>query len=184
MAKISINTNLGEITDRIAERLAKLTDKNYLLRPVCFDLIELMKLRIHEKGLNASDSAIGKYSKWYMPTRKKNNRGTDRNVIISLTRQLENDWSVIATQKGYGIGFKNPFNLQKADWVQNGHIAASVKAHKRTIKTKEGQKSVDVKGHMRKAWAGYGPIFSLTSGEEKYASDLISQLVKKALSND
>jgi hypothetical protein len=33
---------------------------------------------------------------------------------------LENDWSVIATDRGYGIGFKNSLNLQKARWVEKG----------------------------------------------------------------
>ena len=36
-----------------------------------------------------------------------------------MTRQLENDWSVIATDQGYGIGFKNPFNFDKARWVES-----------------------------------------------------------------
>lgn len=46
------------------------------------------------------------------------NRSSDTKVIISLTRQLENDWSVIATEKGYGVGFKNTLNFKKSQWVQ------------------------------------------------------------------
>lgn len=46
------------------------------------------------------------------------NRSNDTKVIISLTRQLENDWSVIATGKGYGVGFLNPHNLDKARWTE------------------------------------------------------------------
>lgn len=177
MAKITVNTNIGEVSDRIRTKLAKLKDKEYLLRPVCFDLIELMKKRIHENGLNASDTAIGTYSNSYMRERKKHERSDDRKVIISLTRQLENDWSVIATARGYGIGFKNPFNLQKAIWVQGGHAASTVKKHTRTI----GGKSIEVESHNRKAWPGYGTIFSLTPSENKYASDLINQLTRDAL---
>jgi hypothetical protein len=150
LASIKVNTNIAEVSTRIQQKLSKLSDKEYLLRPVCFDLLDLMKRRIHEKGLNASNIAIGTYSNAYMRERKKNKRSDDRKVIVSLTRQLENDWSVIATSKGYGIGFKNPFNLQKARWV-------------------EVQK---------------GKIFSLTSDENKYASDLITQLTNSALSND
>lgn len=51
-------------------------------------------------------------------SRPNYNRGSDTKVIVSLTRQLENNWSVIATTNGYGIGFTNPFNLQKARWVE------------------------------------------------------------------
>jgi hypothetical protein len=48
----------------------------------------------------------------------KYKRTADKKIIVSLTRQLENDWSVIATEKGYGIGFLNPLNFQKATWVE------------------------------------------------------------------
>lgn len=46
------------------------------------------------------------------------NRSSDTKVIISLTRQLENNWSVIVTGKGYGVGFLNPHNLDKARWTE------------------------------------------------------------------
>src|SRR6478735_3983744 len=116
---IKLSTNLAEVSARIRAKLEKLKDKDYLLRPICFDLIELMKIRIHEKGMNASGSAIGTYSKGYLALRqKKYKRSSDTKVIVSLTRQLENDWSVIATARGYGVGFKNNFNLKKARWVE------------------------------------------------------------------
>lgn len=50
--------------------------------------------------------------------RPKYNRSVDTKVIVSLTRQLENDWSVLATETGYGIGFNNPLNTKKAGWVE------------------------------------------------------------------
>lgn len=185
MAKISINTNIAEVTGRIRDRLNKLKDKEYVLRPVCFDLIDLMKLRIHDQGKKSDGSAIGTYSNAYLKFRQtKHQRSADRKVIISLTRQLENDWSVIATQNGYGIGFKNPFNLEKARWAESGHDPSSVKAHKRIVKTKDGTKTINVSGHQRKGWKGYGAIFSLTKDENKYASDLINELVNEALSSD
>lgn len=119
MATISINTNIAEVNARIISKLNKLKDKEYLIRPLCFDLLELMKKRIHEDGKNASGTAIGTYSRNYLLERqRKYERSSDPKVIVSLTRQLENDWSVIATSKGYGIGFKNKFNLQKARWVE------------------------------------------------------------------
>lgn len=45
-------------------------------------------------------------------------RSADTKVIVSLTRQLENDWSVLETPKGYGIGFTNSFNADKLGWVE------------------------------------------------------------------
>lgn len=50
--------------------------------------------------------------------RPKYNRSNDTTVIISLTRQLENDWAVVATDKGYAIGFLNELNFKKSVWVE------------------------------------------------------------------
>jgi hypothetical protein len=46
------------------------------------------------------------------------NRTADTKVIISLTRQLENDWSVIANGTGYGLGFNNADNFKKFRWCE------------------------------------------------------------------
>jgi hypothetical protein len=119
MAAIAIKTNLPEVANRLKTKLAKLRDREYLLRPVCTDLIDLMTQRIHMRGEASDSSQIGTYSKRYLLLRqKKYKRSSDTKVIVSLTRQLENDWAVIATKDGYGIGFKNRFNLQKARWVE------------------------------------------------------------------
>lgn len=44
------------------------------------------------------------------------NRTTDTDVILSLTRQMENDMIVIQTDNGYGIGYSNELNYNKAIW--------------------------------------------------------------------
>lgn len=117
-----IQTNIGQVTKAIAEKLKVLKDPEYLLRPVAFGLIDKMTQRIHNEGKGSDGSAIGTYSNSYLKQRQRPplNRTADTKIIVSATRQLENDWSVIATQKGYGIGFKNPFNLQKLRWVEEG----------------------------------------------------------------
>lgn len=50
--------------------------------------------------------------------RPKYNRTSDPKVVASLTRQMENDTSVIQTGNGYGIGYLNPLNFKKALWVE------------------------------------------------------------------
>lgn len=115
----SIKTNIGEVTERIKARLAKIGDKEYIPRTLSFDLIDQMTKRIHIDGGAADGSQIGSYNSQYLRIRqKKYSRSSDNKIIVSLTRQLENDWSVIATDKGYGIGFLNPLNFQKARWVE------------------------------------------------------------------
>lgn len=115
----TIKTNIGEVNERIEGKLAKLGDKEYIPRILSFDLIDLMTKRIHVDGLAADESQIGTYNSQYLKLRqRKYSRSADQKIIVSLTRQLENDWSVIATNAGYGIGFLNPLNFQKARWVE------------------------------------------------------------------
>lgn len=45
-------------------------------------------------------------------------RSSDPKVILSLTRQMENDLSVIESPTGYSIGYLNDFNYQKAIWCE------------------------------------------------------------------
>lgn len=125
MASINIKTNIANVVADLNSRLKRLTDRDYLLRPVCFDLIDLMTKRIHLDGIGSDGDQIGTYSSEYLKLRqRKYQRSADPKVIVSLTRQLQNDWSVIATSNGYAIGFLNSFNLQKARWVeaQKGRI--------------------------------------------------------------
>lgn len=51
--------------------------------------------------------------------RPKYNRTPDTKVILSLTRQMENDESVFPTDNGYGIGFLNHHNYEKALWCED-----------------------------------------------------------------
>lgn len=116
---LKIKTNIPIVTASILKKLQQVADREYLLRPVAFDIVALMTERIHEDGKASDGSMIGEYSNSYLKQRQnKYKRTADKKIIVSLTRQLENDWSVIATEKGYGIGFLNSFNFQKASWVE------------------------------------------------------------------
>ncbi len=47
------------------------------------------------------------------------NRTNDPKVVISLTRQMENDFVVVATDNGYGLGYNNEENFKKVAYVEN-----------------------------------------------------------------
>lgn len=116
---MTIKSNIKIVAGRIKQQLEQLKNKEYLLRPVAIEIIPLMTERIHQNGQASDGGQIGTYSNAYLRIRQiKYKRDASNKVIVSLTRQLENNWSVIATQSGYGIGFTNPFNLQKARWVE------------------------------------------------------------------
>lgn len=118
MAAITITTNIDQVLKNMATSFDLLKDKEYFLRPLAVETIPNMKGRIHKEGHATDNSPIGTYSNGYMRVREENKRGKDRKIIVSLTRQLENDWAVLATNNGYGIGFNNPFNKDKAKWVE------------------------------------------------------------------
>ncbi len=50
--------------------------------------------------------------------RPTHNRTNDTKVVLSLTRQMENDLSVIQSGNGYGIGYLNPDNFKKAQYCE------------------------------------------------------------------
>jgi hypothetical protein len=119
VAMITVKSNIKVVTGRIKQQIEQLKNKEYLLRPVAIEVIPLMTERIHQKGEASDGGQIGTYNNSYLKLRQnKYKRDASTKVIVSLTRQLENNWSVIATPNGYGIGFTNPFNLQKARWVE------------------------------------------------------------------
>ena len=107
------------VSTSLLQKLEALKNPKPLLRPVAFDVLALMTERIHEKGKAADGSQIGTYNNHYLKLRqRKFKRSGDGKIIVSLTRLLENDWAVLATPQGWGIGFNNPFNAQKMVWVE------------------------------------------------------------------
>lgn len=72
--------------------------------------------------------------------RPKYNRSDDTKVVGSLTRKMENDMSVVAAGKGYGIGYLNPFNFQKAEWLDETYDKPILTQ----LTTSEFQLAVDV----------------------------------------
>lgn len=126
----SVNTNISAVLNRLKTKFELLENKEYLLRPLAIETIPLMKQRIHEDGEASDGSQIGSYANSYMAAREKAGRGQSRKIIVALTSQLEQDWSVQPTPNGYGIGFNNPLNVQKMRWVeeQKSKIIANLSA--------------------------------------------------------
>jgi hypothetical protein len=112
----SIKVNIASAVERLSNNLAQLKDKEYLLRPMVTELLPIIVDRIHTEGKKSDGTQIGTYKPSYLRYRQeKYKRKPDTKIILSLTGQLENDWSVVATQRGYGIGLKNKANLIKLE---------------------------------------------------------------------
>lgn len=145
MASVTIISNLGKVMGDIRSKFELLKDRDFLLRPLAIETIPLMKERIHERGEASDGSQIGSYANSYMATRAKYGRGESRKIIVALTSQLEQDWSLQATATGYGIGFNNPFNAQKMRWVeeQKGVIIANLSEAEKAYISERLQELVD-----------------------------------------
>ena len=98
--------------------LPTVKDVDTLLRTIAQTLVGDIRERIHEEGLNAKGAAIGQYTADYLKRRIKAGKGSSSKVVLSYTRQMQNDWKVIPIQNGYGLGFSNSFNADKAEWAQ------------------------------------------------------------------
>lgn len=142
---IQFNSNGKEIIDAIKadfQRKVSRDETDKLLRNIAGTLTAVMRDRVHVQGKDANNKQIGTYSPEYMKVRtgdfksskivrgvnkgqarKKYNRTSDTKVILSLTRQMENDMSVceknpIKTTYGYAIGYQNDFNFDKLTWLE------------------------------------------------------------------
>lgn len=83
------------------------------------DMLVITTDRIFTKGLDANNNVIGQYSPGYLKQRVKDNYPPSLNVILQATKQMLSDFSVIPSQNGVGLGFKNSFNADKSYWVED-----------------------------------------------------------------
>lgn len=142
----AITTNITQVIDRIRSNFELLKDREYLLRPLAIETLPLIKERIHERGEASDGSQIGEYANSYMRRRAEAGRGPSRKIIVALTSQLEQDWSVQPTDNnGYGIGFNNVFNAQKMGWVeeQKSKIISNLSAAEKQYITERLQELVE-----------------------------------------
>lgn len=94
------------------------SDEQIWMRPVVLALAGEVRHRIHVEGLRPDGSQIGTYQNSYMRERERNNRSSDKKMVYSLTRQMEQDFIPIAENNQYGLGFNNSHNFDKATWLE------------------------------------------------------------------
>lgn len=141
----TVTTNISAVLSKVVSNFELLQDKEYLLRPLAIETIPLIKERIHEQGQASDGSQIGSYANSYMRRRIEAGRGESRKIIVALTSQLEQDWSVQPTPNGYGIGFNNILNAQKLRWVeeQKSKIIGNLSADEKQYITERLQELVN-----------------------------------------
>lgn len=130
---INYSSNINVVVNKTLDKIKELQNNpDPLLRTVALTVMPELRHRVHVDGKDSEGNQIGTYSPGYMKVRTGNyrkppkpgvtrpnyHRTADTKVVASLTRQMENDLNVVATENGYGIGYLNPFNFQKSQWVE------------------------------------------------------------------
>lgn len=129
---IDVNSNINDVIQKITTGLNEITNPDQIIRTVAQTMVVEVHDRIHDRGKDSNDTPIGEYSNGYMALRTGNykrkakegierpryNRTNDKKVVLSLTRQMENDFSVVATPEGYGLGYKNDENFKKSQYAE------------------------------------------------------------------
>lgn len=122
---MNVTTNIDQIINNLESKLDEATQR-YITLQVATALLGPVKSRIHGDGQASDGAEIGVYDNAYLRERQKRyNRTADSKIILSLTRQMENDFSVQAVgNTSFGLGFNNEKNYEKAMWNDKrfGHI--------------------------------------------------------------
>lgn len=74
-----------------------------------------------KRGANAGkikDAGVFSRGKKKGQPRPQYKRSADPKIVVSLTKGIENDWTALPTDRGWGVGFKKPYNYQKLRWVE------------------------------------------------------------------
>lgn len=102
---------------RISTRVTAALKSDKVIRTALSTTLAAHKARIFEKGLKEDGSKIGEYSEAY--GKKKAALGKNPGFInFRLTDSMMNDYQIIQTKNNAGFGFRDSFNAQKAEWLQ------------------------------------------------------------------
>lgn len=112
---ITVDSNYDQISADINRTLRNLIENQEpFLLAIASSVLAGVHYRIHTLGKRANGSDIGTYSNQYLKTRERFNRGSDKRIILSLHRQMELDFTVVAKGQSIGLGFLNSTNFEKA----------------------------------------------------------------------
>lgn len=110
---MQITSNIPFVIGTILSKFRELDNPETISRAAALAVLPELHNRIHVEGLNSKGAKIGTYSNSYMQVRERYNRTADKNVVASLTRELENGYTLKATENGYTIGNTSPSNDEK-----------------------------------------------------------------------
>jgi hypothetical protein len=186
---VSVSSNIGAVTVFISTQLKEAMNSNdglikdKMIRAVASSMGGIVKTRVHNEGKNSQGADIGTYSNKYLKTRQKYNR-TGNKVVFSLTRQMESDFGIVAsdpikTATGYGLGFKSSavYSPESTKAYTEAGLRKSLNK-----KTKSGKSSLRTISNAQKAeWLQqrFGEVYKLTNAEKDQVRVIADGYVKK-----
>jgi hypothetical protein len=116
---MQVTSNIPMVIASYLKKVKEIDNPETVSRAVAVALLPEIRNRIHVEGKNSKGADIGTYDNTYLKLRQsKYNRTGDPSVVISLTRQLENSYSLQATDKAYTIGFTSPGSEEKVKYME------------------------------------------------------------------
>lgn len=171
---ITVSSNIGAVAASLTARLKEFQGsiKDKVLRTVAVDQLAKVRVRIHQEGKNADDAPIGEYSSAYLKYRQRKpfNNTSSSTIIFSLTRKMQNEFVVIPTEKGYGLGW-----LAQPRTEPN---AESEKKIKKQSKTKKPLTNFEISQFLEER---FGSVWSLTNGEKAAIKPAADRAVREEL---
>lgn len=119
---IKQNSNINEVIGRIISKVTSLEkggqSNDSMLREIATTMRGEMSRRIHSEGRKSDGSDIGQYSKAYGERKTRLGKNQLGKVNLSFTGQMSNQFQVIATTEGYGIGWSDEEKIRRAGYLE------------------------------------------------------------------
>ena len=113
---MNLSSNIKVVIADILSNVKEINNPETISRAAAAAVMPELRERIHERGEMPDGSKIGTYSNSYLKVRQREGKGSDTNVIISFTRQLQ-QYVLTATDDGYTIGTTSPDGDKKIGYM-------------------------------------------------------------------
>ena len=108
--------------EELKGKVLTLAQTDSLLREIAGTMLSRTSERIHPQSgstRRADGSTLGNYKLDYLALRKRKINDSSPNIKFVYSTLMEKDYKIVPlSPTEYGLGFSNPKNLDKADWLE------------------------------------------------------------------
>lgn len=185
---ITIKSNISTVVDINISMLHELKNPDKMLRTCATTVLGLMKVRIHEQGLNAAGQKIGTYSPGYMKVRTGNlgNTAKTKSGKLKDAGVFSAGKNLGAERPRYNRGSDTTVILSLTRFMENDmKNTGAIK-----LENGYGIGYTNPDNYKKSQWceetyygveSGKGKIFSLTTGELEAVNVVVQNFVNDAI---